>query len=83
MPLVRYRQMPLSMKSAVRLASCLTCDRKLGSGLDFNTEIWQLAGEVEARGFTALRDSDRHEIASAIGNSISRHINTGNRRPWP
>jgi hypothetical protein len=42
---------------------------------DFNTEIWYLAGDAMSAGFSALRGMTKDQVARAMGDSISRHIN--------
>src|SRR5436309_3213655 len=43
---------------------------------DFNTEIWYLAGDAMSAGFSALRGMTKEQVARAMGDSISRHVNS-------
>jgi hypothetical protein len=44
--------------------------------VDFNTEVWFLAGAAVEADLSALKSMAREEVAKAIGDSISRWINS-------
>jgi len=42
--------------------------------IDFNTEVWYLAGDAMDRGFDALMGMTKKQVAGEFGDCISRYL---------
>jgi hypothetical protein len=51
--------------------------------IDFDKEIWYLAEDAIRDGFTKLRGMTTRQVASAMGDSISRYIESQQKPPTP